>query len=120
MTPNPYNEGLDRTPANHQPLTPLTFLERAATVFPDHTAIVHGPLRRSYAAFYARSRQLASALAGQGIGRGDTVSAMLAKSVGYSRAIRPSSRLAMKPPTPPPQFIGMPSVCSVPTTMSAP
>jgi fatty-acyl-CoA synthase len=80
MTPNPYNEGLDRNPANHQPLTPLTFLERAATVFPDHTAIVHGALRRSYAAFYARSRRLASALTGQGIGRGDTVSAMLANT----------------------------------------
>lgn len=74
---NPYNTDLDRNPANHQPLTPLTFLERAASVFPDHTAIVHGALRRSYAEFYARSRQLASALAQQGIGRGDTVSALL-------------------------------------------
>jgi fatty-acyl-CoA synthase len=74
---NPFNIGLDRNPANHQPLTPLTFLERAATVFPDHTAIVHGALRRSYAEFYARSRQLASALAQAGIGRGDTVSALL-------------------------------------------
>lgn len=77
MSVNPYNTDLDRTPANHQPLTPLTFLERAATVFPDHTAIVHGPLRRSYASFYARARKLASALANKGIGRGDTVSAML-------------------------------------------
>ena len=74
---NPYKTGLDRNPANYQPLTPLTFLERAATVFPDHTAIVHGALRRSYAEFYSRSRQLASALAERGIGRGDTVSAML-------------------------------------------
>ncbi|AUQ60719.1 acyl-CoA synthetase (plasmid) [Phaeobacter inhibens] len=74
---NPYNTGLDRNPANYQPLTPLTFLERAASVFPDHTAIVHGDLRRSYAAFYARSRQLASALAKNGIGRGDTVSVIL-------------------------------------------
>ena len=74
---NPYNTDLDRTPANHQPLTPLTFLERAASVFPDHTAIVHGPLRRSYAEFYARSRRLASALAKNGIGRGDTVSVLL-------------------------------------------
>lgn len=80
MAPNPYNTDLDRNPANFQPLTPLTFLERAASVFPDHTAIVHGPLRRSYAEFYARSRQLASALAGVGIGRGDTVSAMLANT----------------------------------------
>jgi fatty-acyl-CoA synthase len=77
MTANPYNTDLDRNPANHQPLTPLTFLERAATVFPDHTAIIHGKLRRNYATFYARSRQLASALTQCGIGRGDTVSAML-------------------------------------------
>ncbi|GGC07479.1 acyl-CoA synthetase [Marivita lacus] len=74
---NPYNTGLDRNPANYQPLTPLTFLERAATVFPDHIAMVHGALRRNYAEFYSRSRQLASALAERGIGRGDTVSAML-------------------------------------------
>jgi fatty-acyl-CoA synthase len=80
MEPNPYNKGLDRNPANHQPLTPLTFLERAAHVFPDHTAIVHGPLRRSYAEFYARSRQLASALVQSGIGRGETVSALLANT----------------------------------------
>ncbi|WP_294621419.1 acyl-CoA synthetase [uncultured Roseovarius sp.] len=80
MTENPYNTGLDRTPANHQPLTPLGFLERAASVFPDHTAIVHGDLRRNYAEFYARSRALASALAERGMGRGDTVSAMLANT----------------------------------------
>jgi len=80
MTQNSYNTGLDRTPANYQPLTPLTFLERAASVFPDHIAIVHGPLQRSYAAFYARSRQLASVLAQRGIGRGDTVSALLANT----------------------------------------
>ncbi|MDA3889405.1 MAG: acyl-CoA synthetase [Allgaiera sp.] len=80
METNPYNVGLDRTPANYQPLTPLMFLERAATVFPDHTAIVHGALRCSYASFYTRSRQLASALAGAGIGRGETVSALLANT----------------------------------------
>jgi fatty-acyl-CoA synthase len=80
MTTNPYNTGLDRNPANFQPLTPLTFLERAATVFPDHTAIIHGPLRRNYAEFYARSRQLASALSQQDLGRGDTVSALLANT----------------------------------------
>ncbi|SEM40314.1 fatty-acyl-CoA synthase [Roseovarius tolerans] len=77
---NPYNSGLDRNPANYQPLTPLSFLERAASVYPEHTAIVHGPLRRSYAEFYARSRQLASALSRTGIGRGDTVSALLANT----------------------------------------
>ncbi|MGO4916712.1 acyl-CoA synthetase [Pseudogemmobacter sp. W21_MBD1_M6] len=80
MTPTPYNTDLDRNPANYQPLTPLTFLDRAAAVFPAYTAIVHGPLRRSYAAFYARSKQLASALAQLGIARGDTVSALLANT----------------------------------------
>lgn len=81
MAANPYNTDLDRNPANYQPLTPLTFLERAASVFPGHTAIIHGALRRNYAEFYARSRQLASALTGQyDIGRGDTVSVMLANT----------------------------------------
>ncbi len=81
MSENPYNIGLDRNPANFQPLTPLTFLERAASVFPEHTAIIHGALRRNYADFYARSRQLGSALTEQhGIGRGDTVSALLANT----------------------------------------
>jgi fatty-acyl-CoA synthase len=80
MTTNPYDIGLDRTPANHQPLSPLGFLERAASVFPDHTAIVHGALRRSYAEFYSRARQLAAALSEKGMERGDTVSAMLANT----------------------------------------
>ena len=76
----PYDIDLDRNPANFQPLTPLGFLERAAAVYPDHTAIVHGALRRSYRDFYARARRLASALARRGIGRGDTVSVMLANT----------------------------------------
>ena len=77
---NPYNTDLDRNPANYQPLTPLTFLERAATVFPNHIAIIHGAIRRNYDEFYRRSRQLASALSNKGIGRGDTVSVMLANT----------------------------------------
>src|SRR6185436_6244373 len=80
MAKTPYDIDLDRNPANYQPLTPLGFLERAAAVFPDHTAIIHGPLRRSYAEFYARARKLASALAKHGIKRGDTVSVMLANT----------------------------------------
>src|SRR3979409_454063 len=75
-----YDSGLDRNPANFQPLTPLTLLERAASVFTDQLAIVHGPLRRNYRGFYARARKLASALAKRGIGRGDTVSAVLANT----------------------------------------
>ncbi len=74
---NPYSENLDRNAANYQPLTPLNFLERAASVFPEHVAIIHGKQRTTYAEFYARARRLASALAARGIGVGDTVSAML-------------------------------------------
>jgi fatty-acyl-CoA synthase len=80
MAPTPYDTDLDRNPANFQPLTPLTFLERAAAVYPDHTAVIHGKLRRSYAELYARTRRLACALARRGIGRGDTVSVFLANT----------------------------------------
>jgi fatty-acyl-CoA synthase len=77
MFTNPYEQHLDRNPANHQPLTPLTLIARAAAVFPDHTAIVHGRLTWSYGELFARARRLASALAQRYIGPGDTVSAML-------------------------------------------
>ena len=78
---NPYNQGLDRNQANHQPLTPLGFLQRAAETFPDHIAIIHGEMRRSYREFYDRSRQFASVLSAQfGVGRGHTVSVMLANT----------------------------------------
>jgi fatty-acyl-CoA synthase len=77
MATTPYDIDLDRNPANFQPLTPLTFLERAAAVHPDRTAVIHGPLRRSYRELYARARRLASALTARGIGRGDTVAVML-------------------------------------------
>jgi fatty-acyl-CoA synthase len=75
-----YDRDLDRNPANHQPLTPLSLLERAAAVFPERLAIVHGPLRRTYAEFYARSRRLASALANRGVKRGDTVAVIAANT----------------------------------------
>ena len=75
-----YDRDLDRVPANHQPLTPLGYLDRAAGAFPDQVAVIHGPLRRSYAALYARCRRLASALSRQGLGRGDTVAVMLANT----------------------------------------
>ena len=75
-----YNNDLEQNPANHQPLSPLPFLERAASVFPDHVAIIYGEVRISYAEFYARCRRFASVLAGRGIGRGDTVSVMLANT----------------------------------------
>jgi fatty-acyl-CoA synthase len=75
-----YDVDLDKTPANYQPLTPLSFLARSASVYPDHTAIIHGTQRTSYAAFYARARKLASALVKAGLKKGDTVSAILANT----------------------------------------
>jgi len=80
MAMTPYDIDLDRNPANFQPLTPLSLLERAAAVFPDQTAIIHGSVRRNYAEFYRRARRLGSALAQRGIGRGDTVSVLLANT----------------------------------------
>jgi fatty-acyl-CoA synthase len=78
--PTPYDTGLDRNAANYQPLTPLSFLARAATVYPDVTAIIHGGRSSTYREFYARAKKLASALARRGIKRGDTVSVMLANT----------------------------------------
>jgi fatty-acyl-CoA synthase len=77
---NPYEQDLDRQAANHQPLTPLTYMERAAKVYPDHIAIIHGSQRISYRSFWDRSLRLASALAARGIGKGDTVSVMLSNT----------------------------------------
>ena len=75
-----YDRDLDRNAANYQPLTPLLYLDRAARVFPDHVAVVHGGLRRSYDELYGRCRRLASALAARGIKRGDTVAVLLANT----------------------------------------
>ena len=72
-----YDQDLPRTEANFAPLTPLSFIERTAEVYPDRLAIVHGELRQTWAQTYSRCRQLASALQRAGIGRGDTVAAML-------------------------------------------
>jgi fatty-acyl-CoA synthase len=77
MPLSPYDTDLDRNPANFQPLSPLPFLERAASVFPNHVAVLHGPLQRSYAELYARTRRLASALKQHSIGKNDTVAVML-------------------------------------------
>ena len=76
----PYDVDLDRNAANFQPLTPLNFLTRAAEVYPDATAIIHGARSWTYRDFHARAKRLASALARRGIRRGDTVSVMLANT----------------------------------------
>ena len=71
-----YEAGLERGPANHAPLTPLSFLARAAAVYPTKPAVVHGDRSYTYAEFAARCRRLASALTRRGIGLGDTVAIM--------------------------------------------
>ena len=73
----PYETGLDRNPANYAPLTPISFIERSGDVHPERIAWIHGDMRATYAAFRARARKLAAALAGRGVAAGDTVAVML-------------------------------------------
>ncbi|MGM4905817.1 acyl-CoA synthetase [Tardiphaga sp. 866_E4_N2_1] len=72
-----YSVGLDQTPANFVPLSPLSFLKRSAAVYPDLTSTVYEGRRFTWAQTYERCRRFASFLTGRGIGRGDTVAAML-------------------------------------------
>ena len=74
---NPFETGLDRNPANFQALTPLSFIERTAAVYPHRTAVVHGEIRRSWSETYGRCRRLASALERHGLKKGDAVAAVL-------------------------------------------
>jgi fatty-acyl-CoA synthase len=79
-----FDVGLDRNAANFAALSPLGFLERAATVFPSRAAVVHGlgakAVTRDWAQVYARCRQLCDVLRRRGLGRGDTVAVMLANT----------------------------------------
>jgi acyl-CoA synthetase (AMP-forming)/AMP-acid ligase II len=77
MSAGKYETALDRNAANHQPLTPLLFLERAAQVYPNYPAVVHGSTQRDYESLRNRCVQLAHALSKRGIKRGDTVAAIL-------------------------------------------
>ena len=77
---SPYEQDLYRTPANYAPLTPLSFIERAASVYPQRAAVIHGARRFTWKETYARCRRLASALTKRGIGKGGTVAAMLANT----------------------------------------
>jgi fatty-acyl-CoA synthase len=72
-----YHQGLEKGPANHIALTPLSFIERTAATYPDYPAVIHGAIRRTWAQTYSRCRQLASALSQHGVGEGDTVAVML-------------------------------------------
>src|SRR6202140_939816 len=72
-----YSIGLDKTPANYVPLTPLSFLARTAAIYPDSTSTVYEGHVFTWAQTYARCRRFASFLSGRNIGYGDTVAAML-------------------------------------------
>jgi fatty-acyl-CoA synthase len=76
-----FDQDLPQTPANYAPMSPLSFLERSAQVYPNRLAVVHGSgadaWRLTWSQLYSRCRRLASALVRHGIGKGDTVAAML-------------------------------------------
>ena len=74
---NPYAHGLEKNAANYVPLTPLSFIQRSAYIYPNRIAVIHGAKRYTWAQTYDRSRALASALQKSGVGAGDTVSVML-------------------------------------------
>ncbi|SDL52091.1 acyl-CoA synthetase [Paracoccus chinensis] len=73
-----FDYALDRSPANHVPLSPLSFIQRTAAIYPDYPAVSYNGVRRTWAETYDRTRRLASALAGRGIGKGDTVAVVAA------------------------------------------
>src|SRR4030088_441325 len=72
-----YSIGLDKTPANFVPLTPLSFLKRTAVIYPGHLSAVYEGRTFTWSQTYSRCRRFASFLAGRNIADGDTVAAML-------------------------------------------
>ncbi len=74
---NPYQLGLDKNAANFVALSPISYIERTAKVYPDQLAVIYGTQRQTWDQTYSRCRQLAHALTGRGIGEGDTVAVML-------------------------------------------
>ncbi|AKU14141.1 acetyl-CoA synthetase [Azoarcus sp. CIB] len=77
MSNSPYEQGLGKNAANYVPLSPLSYLERSAYVYPQRTSVIHGDRSFTWAQTYERCRRLASALVQKGVGRGDTVAVML-------------------------------------------
>ncbi len=73
---NIYTHGLEQSPANYTPLSPLSLLARCAEVYPDFVSVIYGDQRFTWSETYRRCRRLASALAAHGIGEGDTVAVM--------------------------------------------
>ncbi len=76
-SPSIYDSGLDKNAANYVPLTPLTFIERSAYIYPDRVAVIHGSRRQTWSESFTRCRRLASALRQLGVGKGDTVAVVL-------------------------------------------
>ena len=74
---SPYAQGLEKNAANYVPLSPLSFLQRTAYIYPNRTSVIHGPQRYTWSETYARCRRLASALVKHGVKAGETVAAML-------------------------------------------
>src|SRR5690554_2448128 len=77
MNDSIFEQGLPKTQANFVPLSPLTFIERSAAIYPDYPAVVYGETRRTWSETWSRCRRLASALEQRGIKPGETVAAML-------------------------------------------
>ncbi|MEX8519207.1 MAG: acyl-CoA synthetase [Leptothrix sp. (in: b-proteobacteria)] len=74
---DPYELGLDKNAANFVALSPLSYIERSAQIYPDRTAVIYGERRQTWRETYSRCRRLASALKARGLGKGDTVAVML-------------------------------------------
>ncbi len=84
---NPYERDLDRVAANYVPLSPLSFIERAASVYPNRLAVVHNDRRQTWRETFARCRRLSSALTHRGIGLGDTVAVVAANIPAFYEAL---------------------------------
>jgi fatty-acyl-CoA synthase len=87
MTADVYEQDLDQCPANYVPLSPLSFIERAASVYPQRTAVIHGARRWTWRETFARCRRLCSALTRRGIGRGDTVAIVATNIPAFYEAL---------------------------------
>jgi fatty-acyl-CoA synthase len=77
---SPYEHGLEKNAANYAPLSPISLIARTAYTYPQQLAVVHGDRRLTWEETYARSRRLASALTGAGVGPGETVAVMAANT----------------------------------------
>ena len=77
----------EKNAANHVPLSPLTFIEKTAALFPDRLAVVHGDRHYTWAESFARCRRLSSALNAIGINKGDTVAVMAFNTRKWSNVI---------------------------------